>query len=79
MVTRAAEQLAMHARAGVAFLLVSGASGSGKSSLAKAAVVPRLMKPQRISGLAFLRRVVLQPALADGSDLFLGLAQALTR
>ena len=66
--------MAMHARAGVAFLLVSG-----ESSLVKAAVVPRLMKPQRISGLAFLRRVVLQPALAEGSDLFLGLAQALTR
>ena len=60
-VTKAIEQLAANARSGRAFLLVSGASGSGKSSLVKAGVVPRLMKPQRISGAAFLRRVVFRP------------------
>ena len=41
-VTKAIEQLAANARAGRAFLLVSGASGSGKSSLVKAGIVPRL-------------------------------------
>jgi WD40 repeat protein len=77
-VTRAIEQLTANARSGSAFLLVSGASGSGKSSVVKAAVVPRLMKPQRIAGTAFLRRAVFRPG-ATGSDLFLGLAEVLTR
>jgi WD40 repeat protein len=77
-VTKATEQLAAAARSGRAFLLVSGASGSGKSSLVKAGVVPRLMKPQRISGAAFLRRCVFRPA-TEGGDLFLGLARVLTR
>ena len=77
-VTKATEQLAANADSGHAFLLVSGASGSGKSSLVKAGVVPRLMKPQRISGIAFLRRAVFRPG-AEGADVFLGLAKALTR
>ena len=78
LVAKAAEQLATQARAGTAFLLLVGGSGSGKSSLVKAAVVPRLMKPQRIEGAAFLRRVVFRPG--DGQqDLVLGLAKALTQ
>ena len=77
-VTKAIEQLAANAHSGHAFLLVSGASGSGKSSLVKAGVVPRLMKPQRISGAAFLRRAVFRPG-AEDADVFLGLAKALTR
>ena len=77
-VTHATEQLAVNARSGRAFLLVSGASGSGKSSLTKAGIVPRLMKPQRISGIAFLRRAVFRPG-SEGTDVFIGLAQALTR
>lgn len=76
-ITKATEQLAANAAAGTAFLLVSGASGSGKSSLVKAAVVPRLMKPQRISGAAFLRRVAFRAGA--GGDPFRGLAEALTR
>ena len=63
---------------GTAFLLVCGPSGSGKSSLVKAALVPRLMKPQRISGAAFLRRVVFRPG-DHPDDVILGLAEALTR
>lgn len=77
-VAKATEQLAANARAGRAFLLVSGASGSGKSSLVKAGIVPRLMKPQRISGIAHLRRIVFRPGSEDG-DIFLALAKALTR
>jgi WD40 repeat protein len=77
-ITKAIEQLAANARSGRGFLLISGASGSGKSSLVKAGIVPRLMKPQRISGKAFLRRVVFRPASA-GPDPILGLSIAVTR
>jgi len=77
-VMKATEQLAANARSGWAFLLVSGASGSGKSSLVKAGILPRLMKPQRISGAAFRRLTVFRPA-TGGIDVFLGLATALTR
>jgi WD40 repeat protein len=76
-IMKATEQLAANARSGCAFLLVSGASGSGKSSLVKAGIVPRLMKPQRISGIGFLRRVIFQPTIA-GTDVILGLAKVLT-
>jgi WD40 repeat protein len=78
LATKATQQLAMNARAELAFLLLLGASGTGKSSLVKAALVPRLMKPQRISGAAFLRRVVFRPG-TGGADLFLALAETLTR
>ena len=77
LVAKAAEQLTTQARAGSAFLLVSGASGSGKSSLVKAALVPRLMKPQRIDGTVFMRRLVFRPSDA-GPDLLLGFVEALT-
>jgi acyl carrier protein len=51
LVAKAAEQLATQARAGTAFLLLVGGSGSGKSSLVKAAVVPRLITVlSRIAG-----------------------------
>ena len=40
--------------------------------------MPRLMKPQRISGAAFLRRVVFRPS-EGSSDVVAGLAEALTR
>src|ERR1700730_8939785 len=78
LVAKAAEQLAVQARAGIAFLLVSGASGSGKSSLVKAALLPRLMKPQRIEGASFLRRVVFRPS-DGGHDVIRGLAETLIR
>ena len=78
LVAKAAEQLAGQARAGTAFLLVSGASGSGKSSLVKAALLPRLMKPQRIEGITLLRRVVFRPS-DGGQDVIRGLAEVLLR
>lgn len=76
-VARAAATLAARAAAGAAFLLVLGPSGAGKSSLVKAALVPRLMKPQRIAGTAFMRRVVFRPAQASG-DPVAALVDALT-
>jgi tetratricopeptide (TPR) repeat protein len=77
LVARAAEQLMIQARGGSAFLLISGASGSGKSSLVKAALVPRLMKPQRIRGLSFARRASFRPG-SGGADIIGGLVAALT-
>jgi len=72
-------RLVTNAQAGRPFLLVLGASGSGKSSLVKAGVLPRLLVPQRVSGVAFLRRVVFRPGDAQPhEDLFEALARRLT-
>jgi WD40 repeat protein/TPR repeat protein len=66
-----------NAQAGLPFLLVLGASGSGKSSLVKAGVVPRLLVPHRISGTAFLRRIIFRASNAhDDEDLFDALARS---
>jgi WD40 repeat protein len=72
-------QLTANAEAGSPFLLVLGASGSGKSSLVKAGIVPKLFVPRRIAGTAFLRRVIFRPSDAqDGEDLCAALARRLT-
>lgn len=72
-------QLTASAEAGLPFLLVLGASGSGKSSLVKAGIVPKLFVPRRIPGSAFLRRVVFRPSDAQGGeDLLHALARRLT-
>ena len=72
-------QLTGNAEDGSPFLLVLGASGSGKSSLVKAGVVPKLFVPRRIPGTAFLRRVVFRPSdAAEEEDLFDALARRLT-
>lgn len=67
------------AEKGRPFLLVVGASGSGKSSLVTAGLVPRLLVPQRVSGTAFQRRTVFRPSDAQpDEDLFDALARRLT-
>jgi WD40 repeat protein len=72
-------QLTSNAEAGSRFLLILGASGSGKSSLVKAGIVPKLFVPRRIPGIAFLRRVVFRPSDAgEEEDLFDALARRLT-
>jgi WD40 repeat protein len=72
-------QLTGNAEAGSPFLIVLGASGSGKSSLVKAGILPKLFVPRRIAGTAFLRRVVFRPSDAqEGEDLFDALARRLT-
>jgi WD40 repeat protein/TPR repeat protein len=71
-------RLITNAQAGRPFLLVLGASGSGKSSLVKAGVLPRLSVPQRVTGTAFVRRAVFRPGDAHGDeDLFDALARCL--
>ena len=79
VLSRAMVQLVANAEAGSPFLIVLGASGSGKSSLVKAGIVPKLFVPRRVTGQAFLRRVVFRPSDAtEGEDLFDALARRLT-
>ncbi len=77
-VEEAVNALREQAVAGRAFVLVLGMSGSGKSSLVRAGVVPRLVQPGAIEGVSLWRRAVLRPAEAAG-DVFEGLAAALAR
>ena len=66
------------ASAGPAFILVLGASGSGKSSLVRAGLLPDVMSPGVVAGVSTWRQVVIGPAdLAP--DPFAGLAAALLR
>jgi WD40 repeat protein len=58
------------------FLLVLGASGSGKSSLARAGILPVLTEPGVIDGAGLWRRALMKPSDAGG-DLLLGLANAI--
>jgi len=77
--TKAMVQLVAGAAANSPFLLVLGASGSGKSSLVKAGIVPKLFVPRRMPSVAFLRRVEFRPSDAqEGEDLFDALARRLT-
>ena len=55
------------------FLLVIGASGSGKSSLLRASLVPRIARPGVIPDIDLWRTAIVAPS----EDTFLGLAQAL--
>ncbi|MGB6486051.1 MAG: tetratricopeptide repeat protein [Steroidobacteraceae bacterium] len=72
-------QLTSNAERETPFLLVLGASGSGKSSLVKSGIVPKLFLPRRVAGAAFLSRVVFRPSDAgEGEDLFDALARRLT-
>ncbi len=58
------------------FVMIFGASGSGKSSLMRAGVLPWLVKPGVIDGIGLWRRALLRPADHDG-DLLSCLAHAL--
>lgn len=72
-------RLVTNALTGRPFLLVLGASGSGKSSLVRAGMLHELLGPQRVSGAAFLRRTIFRASDARaGEDLFDALARCLT-
>ncbi|MFZ0709523.1 MAG: hypothetical protein WAM53_05740, partial [Terrimicrobiaceae bacterium] len=58
------------------FLVVLGASGSGKSSLARAGILPVLTEPGVIEGVGLWRRAIMKPSDAGG-DVLLSLANAL--
>ncbi|MDT8450687.1 MAG: tetratricopeptide repeat protein [Wenzhouxiangellaceae bacterium] len=63
---------------GPAFVLLLGMSGGGKSSLARAGVLPMLTQPGVIEGVGHWRRAVFRPSDVHG-DLFVGLATAILR
>ena len=70
------EKLAAQAAAHRAFVLVSGISGGGKSSVVRAGVLPDLTAPGTIEGIEIWRRAVARPSDV-GEDIFLSLAYAL--
>jgi hypothetical protein len=74
------DRLRRKAAHGRPFVLILGASGSGKSSLAMAGVLPLLAKPGTIEGVGLWRRVIFRPGgKTEVGDLFDRLAAALVR
>jgi formylglycine-generating enzyme required for sulfatase activity len=70
------ELLARQESRGSAFVLVMGASGSGKSSVVKAGLLPDLVLPGMIGRVALCRWALLRPS-DGGSDPLAALAAAL--
>lgn len=64
------------AEQGTPFVLVTGPSGSGKSSVVRAGVVPTLTRPGVAEGVGLWRRSLFRPSDAP-EDLLEGLARAL--
>jgi WD40 repeat protein/serine/threonine protein kinase len=72
------EALEAQVRAQRPFVLVVGASGSGKSSLVRAGVLPLLTQPGTVEGIGFWRWSVTRPGAGGaGGDCFDALAAAL--
>ena len=77
-VARTRARFLANAVAGTRFLMVTGASGAGKSSILRAGVLPRLMRTQAAPGLpAFGRYAILRPA-EIAADWAQGLASAIS-
>jgi hypothetical protein len=75
---RVLEALEAQVRAQRPFVLVVGASGSGKSSLVRAGVLPLLTQPETIEGVGLWRWAVTRPgAGGSGGHCFDALAAAL--
>ena len=70
------EKLTENAEHGRAFLLILGASGAGKSSLAQAGVLPALTGRGIVPGVGLWRRAVMQPGSHPHGP-FAALAEAL--
>ncbi|MBV9106505.1 MAG: WD40 repeat domain-containing protein, partial [Verrucomicrobia bacterium] len=72
------EALEVQFRAQRPFVLIVGASGSGKSSLVRAGVLPLLTQSETIEGIGLWRRAVTRPGAGGGDgDCFDALAAAL--
>lgn len=70
------ELLARQVERGLAFVLVVGASGAGKSSLVKAGLLPDLMLQGMIGQVALVRHTIFRPSDGEG-DLLTKLATAI--
>jgi len=66
------------AKNGCAFLLVTGASGAGKSSLARAGILPAVVENEIDDSVASWRKAVFSPTELEG-DICQGIASALIR
>lgn len=76
MVADALETLRRRAAAGRPFLMVTGMSGVGKSSLVRAGIVPLLTRPSVVEGVIGWRRATFKPSVGRQS-LLEGFAAAL--
>jgi hypothetical protein len=63
------ELLGRQAARGCAFVMVMGASGSGKSSLVKAGLLPDLMLPGMMGRVALCRRAIMRPSDRPGDPI----------
>jgi tetratricopeptide (TPR) repeat protein len=75
-IAKATDQLKDAAEKNCAFLLVDGASGSGKSSLVRAGLVPRLAAAGVVPSIDVWRTAIMRPGEAGG-DPFAAIARAL--
>ena len=69
------ERLEQLAAGGKAFLLIYGMSGSGKSSLLRAGLLPAITRPGAVAGITLWRRCLIRPS--EGSDAIASLAAGL--
>ena len=69
------ERLGQQAANGKAFLLIYGMSGSGKSSLLRAGLLPSITRPGAVAGIASWRRCLVRPS--EGPDPVTSLAAGL--
>ena len=69
------ERLEQQAAKGRAFLLIYGMSGSGKSSLLRAGLLPSITRPGAVAGIDFWRRCLIRPS--EGPDPVTSLAAGL--
>ncbi|QIG51001.1 AAA family ATPase [Nordella sp. HKS 07] len=71
------ERLEQLAASGKAFLLIYGMSGSGKSSLLRAGLLPSITRPGAVAGITLWRRCLTRPS--EGHDAVASLAAGLLR
>src|SRR5262245_43921591 len=71
------ERLEQLAASGKAFLLIYGMSGSGKSSLLRAGLLPSITRSGAVAGIALWRRCLVRPS--EGPDAITSLAAGLLR
>ena len=69
------ERLEQQAANGKAFLLIYGMSGSGKSSLLRAGLLPSITRPGAVAGISSWRRCLVRPS--EGPDPVTSLAAGL--